>query len=64
MKTHSAQAGGQSADESERNRRFERKEEWKNRPGNRYTAEEILAPSQGSEWKLAEPVEKYIWPCP
>jgi hypothetical protein len=64
METRSKQSGGQSVEEAERNRHFERKEEWKNRPGNRYTAEEISAPSQGSEWKLAEREEKYIWPCP
>ncbi len=50
--------------EADANRRFELKEEWKKQPGNRYTAEEILAPARASEWKLAEPEEKYIWPCP
>lgn len=64
MQMQSAQADDRSAEESDRNRRFDRKEEWKNRPGNRYTAEEILAPSKGAEWKLAEREEKFIWPCP
>ena len=64
MQRHSAQAEVQSTEDAEKNRRFERKEEWKNRPGNRYTAEEILAPSKGAEWKLAAREEKFIWPCP
>jgi hypothetical protein len=64
VKIHLTQAGGQTAMEADANRRFELKEEWKKQPGNRYTAEEILAPARASEWKLAEPEEKYIWPCP
>ncbi len=64
METHLAQAGEQNADRADANRRFELKEEWKKRPGNRYTAKEIRAAARNSEWKLAEPEEKYIWPCP
>ena len=67
MEMDSVQAGAQPAKrvfDAAMDRRFERKEEWKNRPGNRYTAGEILAPARGSEWKLAGPEEKYIWPCP
>lgn len=58
--THLAKrAGGVLVDS-----RFNQKEEWKQRPGNRYTAEEILAPARDAEWKLAEREEKYLWPCP
>jgi hypothetical protein len=67
MEMDSVQAGAQPAKRefhAAMDRRFERKEEWKNRLGNRYTAAEILAPARCSEWKLAEPEEKYIWPCP
>ena len=50
-------AGGQDL-------RFQRKEEWKNHPGNRYTPGQLGAPARSGEWVLSEPEEKFLWPCP
>ncbi|MCX6964429.1 MAG: hypothetical protein NTW41_03645 [Verrucomicrobia bacterium] len=45
-------------------RHFAMKEAWKNKPGNRYTAEELRAPGVPGEWDLVASAEVYLWPCP
>ena len=59
MEMDSAQAGAQPAMEAfdaAMDRRFERKEKWKNRLGNRYAAEEI----QGSAGKFSRSSEEWV----